>query len=100
MNTGDSALLLERRAHGRRRPPAPLRVAFDLFFDLAFADLDRLLACDLIQDQGTTNRLARHVPLAFAERAPIDTGFARVDVLLHQPPGEVLEPAVDLPLDE
>ena len=40
------------------------------------------------------------LPLSFAELAPVDAGLTRVNVLLHQLAGELLEPSIDLALDQ
>ena len=100
VNPRQTAFFFERRAHGRRRPPGPLGVARDLLIDLRVGDLELLAPRDLVEHQRARHRLARGVALALAERRPVDARLARVDVLLHQPPRELLEPAVDFALDQ
>ena len=43
---------------------------------------------------------AAGVALALAELVPVDVGLPRIDLLLHQAARELLEPAVDLALDQ
>ena len=96
-----TAFLLERRAHRRRRPARPLRVAPDL------ARRPRPRSTSSCSRRATSSstsaarhRLARHLALALAERVPVDARLPRVDVLIDQPARELLEPPVDLALDE
>src|SRR2546430_13252681 len=47
-----------------------------------------------------SGRFDGRLALAFAERLPVDAGLPRIDALVHHPPREILEPAIELAVDE
>ena len=61
----------------------------------------RLLAPrHLVEHERAAHRLSRRLTLPVPELLPVDVGPHRVDLLLDQPPDEVLDATVDLPIHE
>ena len=63
-------------------------------------DVELLAPRDLVEHDRARHRLARRSALALAERLPVDPRLPRIDALIDQPPGELLEPPIHLALDE
>src|SRR5262249_623467 len=95
-----SLFLFERRANGGRRAPRALRVPSDLLLDLIRTCVGLLLPRELVEIERARCAFRRGVALALAERLPVDARLAGVDALIHHPPREILEAAIELSLDE
>src|ERR1043166_1638467 len=54
----------------------------------------------LVEPQRAFHRLGRRVALPLAEFLPVDVGLHRIDLLLDQPPHELLDAAIDLALEQ
>ena len=55
---------------------------------------------DFVEHERRADGFDRRLALRLAERRPVDVGLARIDALIHQPARELLEPAIDLAIDE
>src|SRR5262249_48663926 len=96
----DSALLFKPRAHRRRRAARALRVPSDLGFDVAVRHRHGLAPRHLVEHERAPYGFGRGVVLAFAEFLPVDVRLHRIDLLIDQPPDELLNTPIDLALEQ
>src|SRR5688572_22780871 len=99
MEAAEPAFLLEPRADRRRGASGPFCIPLHLGVHLVIRRGEPLAPRYLIQDERALDRFARRVLLALAELLPVDVRPHRIDLLLDQTAHELLDAAIDLPVD-
>ena len=54
----------------------------------------------LVEHERAADRFGRRVALLLAELFPVDVGLHRIDLLIDQPPDELLDPPIDLAIEQ
>ena len=97
----DAPLFLQPGPDGGRRPAASARHTVPTSASTSSSDDRDLLAPrHLVEHQRAADRFGRRLALPLAELLPVDVGLHRVDLLIDQPPHELLDPAIDLALEQ
>ena len=59
-----------------------------------------LAARHLVEDERPAHRFGRRVPLLFAELLPVDVHLHGIDLLIHEPPDELLHAPIDFAIEQ